>query len=1405
MVWPAAAETCYTFQQHVNGYAGCEDAGISANYKDYNYGALDNFTMRNPISGVYPPALIQFNEVFGTEPDQVPTDATITSAVLRLHVKAATVPGNIRLYPMYSDWVEGDSDTAIEEGASCYNARRYRSDGDYANHPEDAWGTDGAVHDGPVRYVDYPNAYVALVDMQAAGTWMEFDITETVQDWQDGTLANNGLYGYSNSASYYASFWSSEYGENTDDESLRPQLVVTCTVPVDTPQVRVFRTFGGEYDVVDTMLQGTPEANKLYNYGGYHSTRVTGTPEDGYKRQGLIRFENIFGSAYNQVPYTAIIEDAVIRLCVYDQSTSGPDEELRLYPMYTGWQDGSSNGSSEDGAACYSYRAYRSDGDYANHPEDAWGTDGAVHTEPVDGVDYDTANRYSYVLDPNDNPSWMEIDITDEVLAWQKQLWDNYGFYVYTSGYWTGCYYRASEATSPIARPALEIQFVDNEPLDQTPSCIIVDPCCTDSEWLAALELKDHIAGLTGTTVPVMRRGAETVTFQQGLNDYSSCADTLLRGTSEAAKIVNYGSSETVDTYGVPWGGGKRPSLIRFGDLFGEGLYQVPTDAAILSAEIELYVYSQLTLNSDDELRLYPMYSEWTEGTSDGSSEDGASCYSYRAYRSDGDYANHPEDAWDTDGAVHDGPTKYGVDYDYTDKYSHVLDPCDTAGWISIDITDEVQAWQAGSCDNNGFYVYLNGNWQWCYFYSSEYSTDTSLRPRLVVTLEDPCGAIIVGQHPNNAAAQAALEAQYPLTGEEDWNEYGCNWVAFAKVSDGYRLRLVGNSDIGVLYGAYDWLEDQGIIWFMPDPNGTYIPSVGSISYSAGTSYDAPAFNERYGYLNGPLERHRKRCNPSMTCMSCGCTPAAAYSAADAFPNIGGGHSYEDFLDPAKYGDYGTVSQHPEWYNLVDDDRLANGEEDWQICFTNADAAHQFALNVIDTIGTYVAQGTPVQRMRVFVSPNDDHARCDCDNCQSLVDDNGAYSSLVLHFANTVATEVRDTYPEARIYFYAYDNYATLPDYVDPCDGVNPEVVFWTANTGTAANHAKPMFSDDNVTYSTIFHGWYDMSETVSSHQYYGHYKWVTPWPQITQMINDIPHLANLEDCVGMASENHMHWGSQMPNFHLYPRLMWNPYADANDIMDDFYTYGFGPAASYIEDYFDTLQTAMDNLSDVVGHLTEIPDLLTSTVISTCDGYITSAAGVSHTDAGQAWRTKLITDTWIYGIKPIAEGLTEYNSIAVDPCDRESILEDFEGALDYADTDQGKWAFEEGGEAYGSLMQIVNALDADLDALPVGTTNYYDLLEYGGAIKFWASSLSGYNTGQWGYKLGPYATGTINIPLAAVAGETISDGEIKLSLSGPSNLSLVITAYDSDSNGLHGDQFDHCGSGLVFFPGRCFG
>ena len=110
----------------------------------------------------------------------------------------------------------------------------------------------------------------------------------------------------------------------------------------------------------------------------------------------------------------------------------------------------------------------------------------------------------------------------------------------------------------------------------------------------------------------------QTITFQQGdANGYSSTLDTDLY---EPNPNTSLGSNATigVDDYG---GGSEAQALIRFDDIFGAGVSQIPDGAIITSASLSLTT----TNTSSGTFYLHKMLSTWDESSTWNSMSGGLS------------------------------------------------------------------------------------------------------------------------------------------------------------------------------------------------------------------------------------------------------------------------------------------------------------------------------------------------------------------------------------------------------------------------------------------------------------------------------------------------------------------------------------------------------------------------------------------------------------------------------------------------------------------------------------------------------------------------------------------------------------------------------------------------------------
>lgn len=905
--------------------------------------------------------------------------------------------------------------------------------------------------------------------------------------------------------------------------------------------------------------------------------------------------------------------------------------------------------------------------------------------------------------------------------------------------------------------------------------------------------------------------------FQQGLDSYGGCKDVLLSGVQPT---FNYGGHETITSGGVPWGGVKNQILIQFDSIFNTSNWGSPNlvdkYGVVLRATLRLYAHGVYTGSTGIRFTAWPMETPWVEGTSSGTQQDGSSCFSWRKFRSDGNYAANSDCAWGTDGLEHLGPVS---DLDYDKSAGISIAAPDQIGWVEFDLTRLVQQWHTGQRDNLGVYIHSDGYWDYFSAHSSEYASDASLRPQLVIDyapmavgrggqipsaiivdadythadvyaaceladyvhemtgLSVPIlqeipgwpmypGSIILGNQPRNATLNTALQTAYPLTGVSK-QTFAQNWEAIALDVDNGFLRITGNCASSVVYGANAWLESLGVRWFISGDNGDYVPTVASITFDpCYTVMHAPSMALRGGGAGDTANAIRWHGNLNR-----------AVEPADAFCSLYSGHTYQYILPKSTWFD-----THPEWFAVIDGVR-GGGGAGWQVCFTNTDGAAQAAQPLIAAISTAVKLGVPMERIRVWVSPNDSAAKCECVPCQAIRDNDGSYTSCVINFANNVIANVRAVYPEAICWFLAYNNHTSLPDHVSPDAWVVPNMTFWPAAISVKANFTKPMFSDTNYKFRDWFYDYIDITDGMSVYTYYGHYEWYTPFPMLTQIAHDIPIMAAEPEFYGMYSETHMHWGTQLMTFYLHHKLMWDAALDVPTLLADYYDKCFGAAATDIENYFTTLQTQMDNASYVGGGFSQIPVVLTPTLIDLCNGIINDVATLipSMTDPGQAWRTQLVIDGWTYSAKT-GRAMNLFNNFNSTADDRDTVVNYFGDILTFADTEYGSIVFEN-PRVHKVLDGRYDTLAMPLKDLPIGTHAYSDYLPYGGSIKFHTESKTGFSGGIWGINLSAYGTGVMTVPLGATAGATLTDATVSLGLTSyVDSCTLSLSVIDAGAN-----------------------
>jgi len=190
--------------------------------------------------------------------------------------------------------------------------------------------------------------------------------------------------------------------------------------------------------------------------------------------------------------------------------------------------------------------------------------------------------------------------------------------------------------------------------------------------------------------------GIVTTTFQGGVDGYDGAVDSYIK---ESDPTSSFGNLESVKwNTDDPWGTGQNTyGLFRFDDIFGDGVGQIPLDAGIVSA-----TFSYKESVGDKGGPMQELTIDWDETIT-----------------------------YDTFG--------YYPGVQWNDRTSMLIGQAwlGTAHWTltprEVNVRESVLRWQEDPTTNKGWIVEAYGSSSYGDIYSSEYSADPTLRPKLEV------------------------------------------------------------------------------------------------------------------------------------------------------------------------------------------------------------------------------------------------------------------------------------------------------------------------------------------------------------------------------------------------------------------------------------------------------------------------------------------------------------------------------------------------------------------------------------------------------------------------------------------------------------------------------------------------
>jgi hypothetical protein len=278
---------------------------------------------------------------------------------------------------------------------------------------------------------------------------------------------------------------------------------------------------------------------------------------------------------------------------------------------------------------------------------------------------------------------------------------------------------------------------------------------------------------------------------------------------------------------------------------------------------------------------------------------------------------------------------------------------------------------------------------------------------------------------------------------------------------------------------------------------------------------------------------------------------ASCYETAEpsgGAASYGARHSYFDIMPASLYETY------PDAY--LPEDEIPSGTSGWQLKPDNADVishAQDWALRYLENN----PQGTSIDtipNLVVPVSPNDG-AGWGSYIGDGTAEDIQRLTDLAFGLADNVSGYISETYPNAYVGIYNDGDCSAIPSF-----NFNNNIY---TEIGT-------VFGRSNIPISERIESLVACGAIVGIYDYYDVWIWHHELPPdwAPEVLSNIKTYAD-EGVKCYTGEGGNEEGSSGIVHWLAAQLLWNPDSSIDDLLNDFYTRAFGPAAAPMADYFN--------------------------------------------------------------------------------------------------------------------------------------------------------------------------------------------------------------------------------------------
>ncbi|MCB9208903.1 MAG: DUF4838 domain-containing protein [Ignavibacteriales bacterium] len=268
-------------------------------------------------------------------------------------------------------------------------------------------------------------------------------------------------------------------------------------------------------------------------------------------------------------------------------------------------------------------------------------------------------------------------------------------------------------------------------------------------------------------------------------------------------------------------------------------------------------------------------------------------------------------------------------------------------------------------------------------------------------------------------------------------------------------------------------------------------------------------------------------------------------------------HTFQHLIPPEKYFD-----KHPEYFSEINGIRIP----DQQLCLSNPE--------VYDVVLENLKKQMEEKPEAIVwdVSQNDNFGNCMCESCAKADSIYQSPSGLMIEFVNKIARE----FPENTISTLAYQYTRKAPV------GIKPEPNVMVVLCTIECDRSKPIADNQNDLFNRDIKEWSALTDNIKIWDYVVQFSCYTnPFPNFHVLQPNIKLFVDH----GVKSLFEQGSGNSWSDMHelkayVLAKLMWNPNADVNKIINEFIYGYYGKAAQYIIQYFEIRQSAVQNSND---------------------------------------------------------------------------------------------------------------------------------------------------------------------------------------------------------------------------------